>query len=230
MLHLEGKKFGLWTVIKKTDERKFQKGKPRIVIWECLCECGTIRNVSYSILKNIKKPRSCGCSRKIRSKEIFESNYEKTEGCWIWNGVISTHGYGKIGKNGLAHRKSYEYVYGKIPKGLQVCHKCDNRTCVNPAHLFLGTNADNLKDMTDKGRRARGSKIANSILDEQKVLEIRKKRLSGWEYQQIADEYKISWYLVRSVCKNRQWKHVPLGEECKNYICPHRGYTYQKIQ
>lgn len=220
MRKLEGKKFGFWTVLKDCGLRT----KNREIVWECRCECGTIRNVRFKILKNDKKPRSCGCIRQIRSKEQFEANYEKTDGCWIWKGVVSKGGYGRIGSVELSHRKQYKYIYGKIPKGIQVCHTCDNRLCVNPAHLFLGTIADNMKDKNTKKRQAKGSKIGNSILTEEKVLEIRKMRLSGKEYQEIANHFSIGWYLVRSICKNRQWKHVELGEECKSYISKAGGY------
>jgi len=182
MLHLEGKKFGLWTVIKKTEERKFVKDKPRTVVWECRCDCGTIRNVSWRTLKNEKKPRSCGCSRKILSKQIFESNYEKTKGCWVWKGNVNQGGYGKIGTKGLAHRRAYEYTYGPIPKGKQVCHHCDNRLCVNPGHMFLGSIGDNMKDKCFKDRQAKGSRIGTAILNEEQVLEIRQRR---WQVQNI---------------------------------------------
>lgn len=211
MFNLEGKVFGLWTVIKDSGLRT----KNKQIIWQCKCQCGTIRNVKPRILKNESKPRSCGCSRKIRSKEIFESNYEKSKGCWEWKGCLNHGGYGKYGSKRLAHRISYENTYGPIPKGLQVCHTCDNRKCVNPAHLFLGTIGDNLKDMTDKGRRAKGSQIGTSILNENMVLEIRKMRLSGKKYQDISDYFGISWDLVGKICRNEQWQHVALGEECK---------------
>jgi HNH endonuclease len=163
------------------------------------------------------------------SKKVFESNFIKSDDCWEWIGVIGTRGYGKIGAKDLAHRRAYEYNFGKIPEGMQVCHKCDNKKCVNPAHLFLGTLQDNMRDKNSKNRQAKGSKIGNSVLNEEKVLEIRKKRLSGAEYQSISDEYGISWYLVRCICKNRQWKHVALGVECKNYVSPAGGFSKKHL-
>lgn len=214
MRKLEGKKFGYWTVIKDSGERT----KNKEIIWQCRCECGVIRNVKYKILRNESKPRSCGCSRKIRAKMQFDSNYDKTEGCWNWKGNVTSNGYGKFGSKSSASRLQYKYIYGEIPKNLQVCHTCDNRLCVNPAHLFLGTIGENMKDKNFKNRQAKGSKIANSILSEAKVLEMRKMRIAGKKYQEIADHFGIDWYTVRSICKNRQWKHVALGEESKNCI------------
>ncbi len=212
-----GKKFGMFIIIKDSGKR----GNDRGMIWTCRCECGNVKDVSYKLLKNENKPRSCGCSRKIWSDKIFLSNIEKTEGCWTWKGVQNKGGYGRIGTKEIASRRSYKYFVGEIPKGKQVCHTCDNRICVNPDHLFLGSIGDNMRDRTSKGRQAKGSMIDSSLLDEEKVLDIRKKRLSGMKYKDISKEYDIHWYAIRNVCKDFTWKHVALGEECKNYVSPH---------
>jgi len=93
--------------------------------------------------------------------ERFWSKVEKTDGCWIWTGA-RRNGYGAFlitnqGRKRVvyAHRLSFELVHGAIPKGLYVLHHCDNPVCVNPIHLFLGTQSDNLKDAGAKGRMAR---------------------------------------------------------------------------
>lgn len=78
--------------------------------------------------------------------------------CWVWTRATTGFGYGKLGLNGralTAHRRSYEMAYGAIPNGLLVCHRCDNPPCVNPDHLFLGSFADNMRDMHAKGRGGR---------------------------------------------------------------------------
>lgn len=85
--------------------------------------------------------------------------------CWNWMASIKPNGYGQIGRGGrgagvvYAHRASWELVNGKIPDGLQVLHHCDNRRCVNPSHLFLGTQKDNIRDMLSKGRHISGFPI-----------------------------------------------------------------------
>jgi len=86
---------------------------------------------------------------------VFMSRINKTDGCWYWTGRERTKGYGGFtisNKECLAHRVSYEHFVGPIATGLFVCHRCDTPGCVNPAHLFLGTNSDNINDMYAKGR------------------------------------------------------------------------------
>ena len=84
--------------------------------------------------------------------------YDDTpDGCWVWIGSTYWHGYGSFSiarsTNTYAHRWAFEHFIGPIPKGLKVLHLCDGRTCVNPDHLFLGTQADNIHDMWAKGRQ-----------------------------------------------------------------------------
>jgi len=133
--------------------------------------------------------------------------------CWEWDGVIRT-GYGRYymgGKWWTAHRASWEIYKGSIPKGLLVLHKCDNKCCVNPDHLFLGTQRDNVRDMHQKQRAniLKGSKNPNSKLTEEKVIKIRhlySERKTS--YAKLAREFKVSPKLVELVVKNKVWRHV----------------------
>lgn len=103
------------------------------------------------------------------TKERFETSFlgEPNSGCWLWMGGLRPPGYGQIMKTGFptsafAHRVSWELYRGPIPDGMIVCHKCDTRSCVNPDHLFLGTNLDNTRDCISKGRHIANREMAQT--------------------------------------------------------------------
>lgn len=125
----------------------------------------------------------------------FHKGYEKlSSGCWEWKRAERVNGYGVIGDSGKsasAHRVSFELYYGEIPDGLIVCHTCDNRSCVNPAHLFSGTYTDNYQDMKTKCRErfVYGSTHHAAKLSSEQVQEIRLSDMSG---KQLAEQFGVS--------------------------------------
>lgn len=149
-------------------------------------------------------------------EDRFWSKVNKTDDCWLWAGrSIASGGYGAISnKRGhmlKAHRLSYELANGPIPEGLYVYHKCDNPPCVNPSHLFLGTPADNVKDMEDKGRdrKAFGEMAPKSKLTERQVLEIRelfpKLNIS---YSAMGRRYGVKHSAIKNIINRKHWKHI----------------------
>lgn len=125
--------------------------------WIFLCDCGNKKSIcKYDVLKKTKPIRSCGCTYKLSMESIL-NKYIKIEnnGCWNWIGWKDRKGYGQAhfqSKRFFSHRLSWIFYKGEIPIGLYVCHKCDNPSCCNPDHLFLGTQKDNIQDMMKKGR------------------------------------------------------------------------------
>lgn len=138
--------------------------------------------------------------------------------CWEWQGAKDLNGYGFLYSSERpkrwkkAHRLSYELANGPIPKGMCVCHSCDNPPCVNPQHLWLGTLAENNADKVAKGRDydKRGSANPNVKLTAQNVMEIKQLRNSGWTQQQIADRFNIAQPYVSRVLRGETWKHLEI--------------------
>jgi uncharacterized protein (DUF433 family) len=132
--------------------------------------------------------------------------------CWEWNGIRNDREYGLFYDNGRyrrAHRISYRLSFGPIPEGMTyVCHKCDNPSCVNPSHLFLGTPQDNMDDKIRKGRHHHGSTFSGSILSEVDVESIRRRRKSGESYPSIAKDYPVTTGVVRDAAVGKGWTHV----------------------
>ena len=136
-----------------------------------------------------------------------------TSGCIEWNGTIRT-GYGRFYLNGkwwTAHRASWTIHNGPIPAGLLVLHKCDNKGCVNPEHLFVGTQRDNVLDMFKKRRHKilKGSLNPNAKLDESKVIQIRSLYENGGiSYAKLGRKFKVSPKLIELVVKKIAWRSV----------------------
>lgn len=145
-------------------------------------------------------------------KERLLSYVAPTEaGCWIWTGYTSKIGYGQIGIGRQvvpAHRAAWAAFNGPIPFGKKVLHTCDVRDCINPEHLFLGDQLDNIKDMVRKGRHTRGESHAYSTLTEDIVRAIRAEHASGAPAAQIARQRQMSYRTVYGIIRRERWAHV----------------------
>lgn len=156
------------------------------------------------------------CAHKqVMLSERFWIRVDKSKECWEWTGAVFKNGYGCYdaakGRTRKAHRLVWEETYGQIPEGKYVCHRCDNRRCVNPAHLFLGTASDNSADMVAKGRARAGvgESKPNAKLTASDIVDIRRAYATGKEtYDSIAKRYGTTKQNVRAVVKRQSWKHV----------------------
>lgn len=148
--------------------------------------------------------------------------------CWVWTAYKNHGGYGWFrseSKSVLAHRLSWFWANGDILKGLILCHKCDNRACVNPGHLFLGTHADNHNDMVGKGRMALGDRYPTRkgelnnahVLTDEKVRQIRflADTYKGfYTHKDLAKFYGVARPMISYIVKRASWAHVtglPVG-------------------
>lgn len=136
------------------------------------------------------------------------TGYRPTEKCVNWPLWKRRDGYGQIKVGGIyvsAHRLFYEMFNGPIPKGLHVLHTCDNPLCVNPAHLKVGTHAENMADCVAKGRRPRGVDNHKAVLTPETVREIRYSKLS---VREMAEKIGCSKSAVQCVRQGITWQHV----------------------
>ena len=151
--------------------------------------------------------------RSSHNYKNFIENIIPSSGCWIWDGPYSWQGgYGKCKinkKSDFAHRISYKLWKGKIPKQFVVRHKCDNKFCVNPDHLILGTKKDNALDAVERGQIAFGERQGLSKLTDAKVAEIFKMRMTGVSTLEIAKIFNVTRDNILAVLNGKTWRHVP---------------------
>jgi len=141
---------------------------------------------------------------------FFLSHFKRGRDCWFWTGKKDDDGYGYFSVAGnfhRAHRFSYRHFTGEIPADKPwVLHSCDNPSCVNPRHLWVGDNAANTADRTAKGRSAKGEKNGWSTLKAGQVAEIRRMISAGISQRQIAKEFSINQSTVCKINRNQRWK------------------------
>jgi hypothetical protein len=144
--------------------------------------------------------------------EKFVDYTDKTKSsCWLWIAGKTSDGYGTINfqnKTMLAHRVSWQFYKGEIPSKMLVCHKCDEPSCVNPEHLFLGTQADNMNDMKSKNRRKNigcAEKNGRAKLTMEKAFLIREKRNQKIPLAIIAKEFNVGQSTISRVCRMENW-------------------------
>ena len=152
--------------------------------------------------------------RYVSIKERILSNiwiYSET-GCWEWQGCKTKDGYGVIkikGRTKRVHRIAYRIFNGDFDPSLCICHKCDNPSCCNPNHLFVGTQKDNIRDMVAKGRSNKGEKNPLSKLTKEDIFDIRRLyRIGNLTQQEIADKFGVNQQTISKIVNRKNWKHL----------------------
>lgn len=162
---------------------------------------GKINFTKFNRLRKTARPLSEAFWEKVEKKSDIE--------CWEWLASIQADGYGNF-KGRLAHRVSWELVNGEIPAGLYVCHRCDNPACVNPGHLFLGTQLDNMQDMVSKGRGHdhHGENNPKAKLTEKDIFQIHRLKNSGFSNKQIATNFDVTPTTISYILLGKTWTSV----------------------
>lgn len=155
----------------------------------------------------------------VESNRFWPYVVRKADDCWTWVGSRNADGYGRLvvrGRYWMAHRLSWVIEHGPIPAGLQVCHRCDNRVCVNPSHLFLGTAADNIADCHTKKRsgyqlgkvnppRLAGEHHPRRKLTLDQVNDIRRRHASGEDALALSRQFGVSRNQIYLIAKGKSW-------------------------
>lgn len=173
----------------------------------CLCGCGAPAPENKRFV--------WGHNGRMRPKRPLQERFwEKVDilepdECWLWTGTVSCHGYGYF-DNKKASRVAWTLTNGRIPQGdgfhgTCVLHRCDVRRCVNPAHLFLGTNADNMRDMVAKGRQSKGESAPKARLTSTDILAIRASTAGSVA---LAAQYAVKPCTISNIRAGRIWKHL----------------------
>lgn len=203
-------------------------GDPTLEIPYGYCQCGCGRKTKIAPYNRPEKGEIAGVPRRWLAGHQRRTRIEVrfwrfiTRGapndCWEWQGNRNKKGYGIIAEQTgrtLAHRLSWIIHYDPIPGDLRVLHTCDNPPCCNPSHLFLGTQADNVRDMDNKGRRGNGggTKALGELSHQAKLKStdipvIRRLHKEGATYAEIARRYAVSAQSINAIIAGKTWKHI----------------------
>jgi hypothetical protein len=174
------------------------------------------KKVGSYLTNSCKNLRCISPNHLLNRSDYFESLIFKNpeNDCWEWRGEIKG-GYGTFNikrKPKLVHRIMYERYKGKIPPKINVCHSCDNPSCVNPDHLWLGSQMENVTDMMQKGRgnKARGVEHHNCKITEQEVRDIKKMYNEGIKMTVIHRSLNVPYKTVQHICYGSSWRHVKI--------------------
>jgi hypothetical protein len=179
------------------------------------CSCGKERAMNIT---RAKAGAGCSSCTKGTLAERFAAGFiAGGDGCWNWTGTIGKNGYGSLvvsRKRLYAHRVAWETHHGRpVPDGLLVCHTCDNRRCVRPDHLFVGTDADNSADAIAKGRHVFGDRHPAARLTDEIVAQIKTAaRDEGLGARRLGRRFGLGQRSITRILSGQSWKHVAAKE------------------
>lgn len=155
-----------------------------------------------------EKAARAGVSRRDLERLLSKVMPEPMSGCWLWTGSVVRAGHPSFnfnGKTSAGHRVAYMAFKGVIPRGMSVCHRCDTPCCVNPDHLWLGTHAENMRDMSIKGRGHRGELTPQAKITAATVIHIRQRLMSARKY---AAMYGVHQNHINDIQRGKRWAHI----------------------
>jgi hypothetical protein len=190
----------------------FYKGKSKRR-YTCICRCGRETTVPLGDLRSGASP-SCGkCTGATVAERLryYTGETNAVTGCINWTGFTNANGYGVMnvrGKLKRSHRVAYELHHGKpIPAGKLACHKCNNPSCINPNHIYLGGYQDNANDRVRAGRQAKGSTCSAAKLSESDVARIRQLLATSERQSVIATRFDVKPNTISNIKTGRCWGH-----------------------